>query len=241
MRQGEVMGRGLSGDRQPAGLSPVDRGDRTRRRNVGDVEPATRGQGCPAGPLDRLDLRLGGDARQAERERHGPVVDDAAGREASVLAVADGHRAGCSRPAKDRLEHFCVGEVRTVVAERDGPRGLHRVQVGGLAAGSSAGHRPDGKHARQACFASSAEVVRHGLGRIHRRVGVRHGADGRKAAPDRRRRACLDRLRQGRQVRPSDSGRCAGDRRLAQVDVQVNEARRDDASPAIENAPGPLE
>ena len=215
------MRRRLGRDRQALLLGPPDQVDRT---GGGEVEEVDRraGQAHQRDVAGDHDLLGGGrHARDAQPARPAPLVHGAPGGQAGVLAVlgqGDPQALGVVEgPAHERP----VLHARAVVGEEGHAEGGQLAERGQRGAGAPDGdgarHRDLGRAAR-----AEGEDLRRHPGGVDRRLGVGHGDDGRVAAEGGRPGARLDRL-----------GLLAPG--LAQVGVQVDQARADEAAGGVED------
>ena len=125
-----------------------------------------------------------------------------------------------------RLAHDrCIGDADAVIAERDRAAAMHRADLGQFLAGASLGDCADGEDIRQA---DTARLLRDEIDRafvIERRLGVGHAADGGESPRHRRRRAGGD-------------GFFFLITRLAEMDMDVDQPRRDKATGRIDDLIG---
>ena len=133
-----------------------------------------------------------------------------------VLAVLGEDHAELARPAEGQPQHVAVLDPVAVVGEEaDAERG-HLGERRDALARPADGHRPrDGDVGAGA--PATGEDVAHGRGRVDRRLGVRHGDDGRVTA-------------EGRGARPGIDGLRRLASRFPQMGVEVDKPRRDDAA-----------
>ena len=117
-----------------------------------------------------------------------------------------------------------IGHRRAVVRERHGARGGKLHEIAELGTAATSGDRRDGQHARTRGRRRARDDLSHKSGGVDRRLGVWHRANRREAAAQRRPSAGRDRLR-------------FLETRLAQMRVQVDEARDHEEASCFEGPP----
>ena len=173
-------------------------------------------------PRDHRGLRGVRDPAQAERGGHGAFVHHPSGRERHVLRMLkDGDPEGLRVLEQAPHERRIVDRV-SIVGDRDRARLDEAADFGHLLAGEAERGGGHGAHARPALSLPGPaprlfphEADRGGV--VERRIRVRHRPDRREAARRRGLRARADRL-------------LVLGARFPQVDVHVDQPRRDDES-----------
>ncbi len=229
--RGEVLGeqqvvRGdLGGDVDPAGLRPADDLHGPCGRDVADVQARSDmlGEQDVAGD-DRL-LGDRGPATQAEAAGQLALVHLGVLGQPGLLGVL-GDDAIEGLDVLQRTAHEDrVGDAPAVVGEHPhaGVGVGHGPELGQPLAAEADGDRTHGEHVDQARTLAQVPHLLDDAGRVGHGIGVGHGMDGGEAAQGRGARPGQDRLG----VLPS---------RLAQVGVQVHEARQRDQPVGVDDA-----
>ena len=218
-----MVGRRLAGDFEAALLRLPHQLYGPGGAGVGDVESPSGSLGEGDVPRDHRLLGGPGEALQSQARCHPAFVHHTACRQLRDLAVVDDRQSEAGRVAERLAHHVGVRDGVSVVAEAYRASLSQLRHLGQRRAPAAGGYGTDGQDAHRTLLAGEPQhEVDHGP-RVHNRVGVRHGADGREAA--------------------SGSGpSTGGDRflvleaRLAQVAVEVNEAWADDEARSVDDA-----
>jgi hypothetical protein len=171
------------------------------------------------------DVHLFGDrgvAGQPEPRRHGALVHHAARDERAIFRVRHHGRVDELRVLEHAAHHVAVHDRLAVVAERDRARRQQRGHLGHHLALEALGGRGDRVHAHGRILSGAIDDVVGGGGVVIDGLGVGHARDRREAARGRRAPARADAL-------------LVLLARLAQVAVQVDEARRHPAAGRLDH------
>ncbi len=222
--QQQVVRGHLGGDPPALALRPADDLHRAGRGHVADVQRRADVGGEQAVPGDDSLLGHGRPAGQPEPPGHLPLVELRALGEPGFLRVLRDDPVERLHVLQCAAHQHGVGHAPPVVREHPDPgRGVgHRAEFGQPRSGQAHGDRPDRVHvAVPGLPPEPPDLFHHACG-VGDRVGVGHRVHGGEAAQRRRPGAGLHGL-----------GVLAA--RLAQVSVQVHEARQGDEARRVED------
>ena len=223
----EVVGSDLAGDVQAVSLGPADG---VQGEGGGDVlhvqvrADAFGGEDVP----DELDVAFddagfgfGGIAAQAEPEGHGAGVHDGTVREAGVLGVLRNGQAEAAGAQECGAHHGWIEDGLSVVGEAERSGRGEGLEVGEFRAPAAEG---GGGHGEEAYgrIAGRVEHPGQGGGTVVDRQGVWHGHDGGEATG-------------GGGAGSGGDGLLVGLAGFAEVDVDVDEAGRDNEAGSVDD------
>ena len=223
--QREVVRRHLAGDAHAARAGGADQRDALGGGDVLDVERGAGGLGQRDVARDDLRLGLRRHAGQVAAFAMFARMHHTGFFQHVVLGVFHQHLAEQLGGVQRFFQQRGVRNHTAIVGEGGGARGGQRREVGQLLALAVFRHAARRQHARQPDLRATLQHELDDVRRRVRRQGVRHGNHGGEAAARRRAGAGLDGFR----------GFAA---RLAQMDVQIDQARRDDEAGSVEDGKG---
>ena len=219
--QREMMRRGFAGDGEAARFGERHHFDRVPRRDMGHVESR-------AGELGEQDiarhhhiLGRGRNAAQSKAHALDAFVHVAAGAQVQILAMIDHREAEGARGFHGAAHDARIHDGPAIVGDGDDARLLHQADGGQLFAGAAFGDGADGKYIDDGVALGALDDVAGDGGVVVDWRRVRHAADGGEPTGGGGARAGFD-------------GLGVFEAGLAQMDVHVDKAGRDDQAGRVE-------